>query len=282
MRQPPSPYPYLESKAGQIGRITLIGAPLDRTGSFRPGTAEGPSGLRWASENLETYSPELDKDLTDLFVGDLGDLNFDTLTQEEALDSIEVAASELLDSNTIPFFIGGEHSIALPISRAVCKKHPDAMILHFDAHADLREEYLGEKLSHASWAFHVGTEYGFDKLVQLGIRSGTREEFQIGRAKSRHFTMGLDIPLAVRDELHSRPVYISLDLDVLDSSQAPGTGTPEAGGCTYRELHNLLMSLAGMNVICMDINEIAPPLDPTGATSAIAAKLSREMMLIFG
>jgi agmatinase len=282
MIRPPSPYPFLESKPGVIGQVTLLGMPLDRTGSFRPGCAEGPTGIRWASENLETYSPEQDRDLADMLVGDLGDLDFGELSQADAVALMEAETSRLLDAGTLPFLLGGEHTIALGVARAVLRRHPDAMILHFDAHADLRPEYLGEPYSHACWAYHIGEEFGYDRLVQLGIRSGTRDEFALGRAKSALCTPTLDIPADVRARLASAPVYLTLDLDVLDPSIAPGTGTPEAGGATYRELIACLYSLADLHVVCMDLNEVAPPLDPTGMTSATAAKLVREMVLLFG
>ncbi len=295
---PPSPYPYLASKPGHIGRVTLLGAPLDRTGSFRPGTAEGPHGIRWASENLETYSPYLDLDLEDLDVGDLGDLCFATppltgergqggergshLSQQDAVNHIAAETGKLLDTGTLPLILGGEHTIALGITHAVMARHPDAMILHFDAHADLREAYLGEPLSHAAWAYHAGAAYGFERLVQLGIRSGLREEFTLGRARCAHFSMGLDIPDGVRLALAERPIYLTLDIDVLDCSQAPGTGTPEAGGVTYTELMACLYALANLHVVAIDINEVAPPLDPTGATTAVASKIVRELMLMYG
>ncbi len=282
MIRPPSPYPFIDAVAGRTGRVTLLGAPLDRTGSFRPGCADGPSGVRWASENLETYSPYQDRDLEDLDLGDLGDLPLDGLSQADAVARIEAEVGALLDAGTLPCVLGGEHTIALPIARAVLRRFPDALVLHLDAHADLRAEYLGEPLSHAAWAYHVGTEFGFDRLVQLGIRSGLRDEFTLGRARSRHFAMDLTLPDAVRADLLARPVYLTLDLDVLDSSQAPGTGTPEAGGPTFLEVLRLLLSLRGMSVVAMDLNEVAPPLDPTGATSAVAAKLVREMVLAFG
>lgn len=282
MRQSPSPYPFLASNANEIGQVTLLGAPLDRTGSFRPGSSEGPTGIRWASENLETYSPYLDRDLEDLTLGDCGDLRFDGLSQAEAVDLIQRETAALLDAGTLPFILGGEHTIALPIARAVLERYPDALVLHFDAHADLRPEYHGEPYSHACWAYHVGEAYGYDRIIQLGIRSGLREEFALGREKCLHFSMGLDIPDAVRAALMARPVYISLDLDVLDPSIAPGTGTPEAGGATFLELLACLQRLAGMRVVAMDLNEVAPPLDPTGMTTATASKLAREMILLFG
>jgi agmatinase len=281
MIHPPLPYPFLASKPGESGDITLLGAPLDRTGSFRSGCAEGPQGIRWASENLETYSPQLDRDLEDLRVGDFGDLDFTGLSQADALQYLEDEAGRLLDAGTLPFIIGGEHSIATAIARAVCRRFPETMILHFDAHADLRDTYLDEPLSHATWAYRIGEEFGFNRLVQLGMRSGLREEFALGRQCSAHFSMGLDIPDTVREALATRPVYITLDLDVLDPSIAPGTGTPEAGGATYRELLDCLIGLPPMRIVAMDLNEVAPPLDPSGMTSATAAKLAREMMLLF-
>lgn len=278
----PFPYPFLASQTGCTGQVTLLGAPLDRTGSFRPGSAEGPKGIRWASENLETYSPYLDRDLEDMLVGDRGDLDFTGLSQQEAVDLIEREVGVLLDEETIPFVFGGEHTIALPIARAVLQRYPDAMVLHFDAHADLRESYEGEKLSHAAWAYHVGNEFGFDRLVQLGIRSGLRDEFRLGRQQSAFFSMDMTVPPGIRSLLGKHPVYISLDIDVLDASVVPGTGTPEAGGATYSELMACLQHLAFMRVVAMDINEVAPPLDPTGASSAVAAKIAREMILLFG
>jgi len=277
----PSPYPYLASQAGRTGQVTLLGAPLDRTGSFRAGCAEGPTGIRWASENLETYSPHLDRDLEDITLGDLGDLDLAGLSQTDALAYIEQEVGALLDAGTLPFVLGGEHTIALAIARAVLARHANAWILQLDAHADLRDSYLDEPLSHATWAYRVGETYGFDRLVQLGIRSGLRDEFKLGRARSAFFNEGLMLPAALRAKFASRPLYITLDLDVLDPCHAPGTGTPEAGGISYRQLIAFLDSLAGLHVVALDINEVAPPLDPTGATSAIAAKLVREMVLLF-
>ena len=282
MTRPPYPYPFLASKPDYIGRVTLLGAPLDATGSFRPGAAEGPAGIRWASENLETYSPVLDRDLEELDFGDLGDLELSGESISGALAQIEQATRSILDAGAIPCVLGGEHTIALAVARAVFARHPNALIQHFDAHADLRESYAGNTLCHASWAYHVGTAYGFDRLVQLGIRSGLREEFEIGRRRSGYFSMGLDIPDIVRNDLATHPVYLTLDIDVLDPACAPGTGTPEAGGMTYHELIACLYSLADLRVVALDINEVAPPLDPTAATSAVACKLVRELVLMFG
>ncbi|MHB9107116.1 MAG: agmatinase [Armatimonadota bacterium] len=282
MNRPPSPYPFLASKPDHIGRVTLLGAPLDLTGSFRPGTAEGPTGIRWASENLETYSPELDRDLEEIDLGDLGDLGLTGIDVATGLSLIETEVGKLLDAGSIPCVLGGEHTIALAIARAVIARHPDAMILHLDAHADLCEEYAGEVYCHASWAYHAGQEFGFDRMVQLGIRSGLREEFHLGRERCAYFSKDVELPDPIRAQLALYPVYVSLDIDVLDTPFAPGTGTPECDGPTFRELAACLYSLAHLNVVAMDINEVAPPHDPSGITCAAAAKLAREMMLMYG
>ena len=282
MITPPSPYPFLASHPGRTGRVTLLGAPLDSTGSFRAGCAEGPTGIRWASENLETYSPHLDRDLEEMSLGDLGDLSLSGLAQEAALAEIERETGRLLDAGTLPFLLGGEHTIALGVARAVLARYPDAWICQLDAHADLRDTYLDEPLSHATWAYRVGEQYGFERLVQLGIRSGLREEFHLGRSHSAFFSDSLMLPRVLRKQLEQRPVYLSLDLDVLDPAYAPGTGTPEAGGASYRELITFLDSLSDLRLVALDLNEVAPPLDPTGATSALAAKLVRELALLFG
>ena len=278
---PPSPYPFLNSTPGCAGRLQLLGAPLDRTASFRAGSAGGPAAIRWASENLESYSPYLDRDLEDITFGDLGDLDFTDLSQQQAIELIRDYTGVLLDKGYQPLLFGGEHTIALGIARAVFQRFPDALLLHFDAHADLRESYLGEALSHAAWAYHVGTEFGFEKIVQLGIRSGLREEFQLGRSRCAYFRSDLSLTPAIRRQLLSRPIYLSLDIDVLDASVAPGTGTPEAGGESFLQLIACLQELAAMQVVAMDINEVAPNLDPSGITSAVAAKLAREMILLY-
>jgi len=281
MLQAPTPYPYLTATVGVLGDVTLLGVPLDRTGCFRPGSAQGPHGIRWASENLDTYSPQLARDLVDVRIGDLGDLDFTDLSLAAAVDLIEQETGRLMDAGTLPFLLGGEHTVALGIARAVLRRHPDAMVLHFDAHTDLRQEYNGERFSHAAWAYHVGAEFGFGRLVQLGIRSGLREEFDLARQHCAWISSDLDIPADILAQLSSRPVYLTLDIDVLDPSIVSGTGTPEAGGATYRELMACLQALQHLNVVAMDLNEVAPPLDPSGVSSATASKLVREMMLLF-
>jgi agmatinase len=279
---PPSPRPFLASRSGGHGRITLLGAPLDRTGSFRPGAAGGPGGIRWASDNLETYSPDLDRDLADIDLADAGDLDLSAPGQVGALAAIAAATGDLLDAGALPIVLGGEHTIALGVARATLRRHPEAVVVHLDAHADLRDDYLGETLSHATWAYRLGEEAGFDRLLQFGIRSGLREEFALARARCAHFDRNVVLTDAARVLIGDRPVHLSLDVDVLDPSVLPGTGTPEAGGCTWRELAGFLTALRGARVVAVDVSELAPGLDPTGASSAVAAKIVRELALLCG
>ncbi len=279
---PPSPRPFLASRPGERGRATLLGAPLDRTGSFRPGAAGGPAGIRWASDNLETYSPDLDRDLAELDLVDAGDLDLAALDQPAAVAAIAAATGGLLDGGALPLVLGGEHTVALGVARAVLRRHPDAAVVHLDAHADLRDDYLGERLSHATWARRLGEEAGFDRLLQFGIRSGLREEFALARARCGHFDREVALTATARRLLADRPVHLTLDLDVLDPAHLPGTGTPEAGGCSYRELAAFLAALGGARIVAIDVCELAPALDPTGASSAVAAKLVRDLALRFG
>jgi agmatinase len=279
---PPSPRPFLASRPGERGRVTLLGAPLDRTGSFRPGAGGGPAGIRWASDNLETYSPDLDRDLEDLDLVDAGDCDLAALDQRAALAAIGAATGGLLDGGALPVVLGGEHTVALGVARAVLQRHPDAAVVHLDAHADLRDDYLGERLSHATWARRLGEEAGFDRLLQFGIRSGLREEFALARGSCGHFARDVVLEPAARRLLADRPVHLTLDLDVLDPAYLAGTGTPEAGGCTWRELAAFLATLRGTRIVAIDLCELAPALDPSGASSAVAAKLVRELALAFG
>lgn len=207
--------------------IVLFGAPFDSTTSYRPGTRFGSSAIRRESYGIECYSPYQDKDLEDTKVMDCGDLELCFGNTKKALAQIEEQAKEILDNSAIPFMLGGEHLVTLGAFRAVLEKYPDIHIIHFDAHADLREEYLGEQLSHASVIRRCWDLVGDERIYQFGIRSGDREEFYWAK---EHVTMrkfdfeGLE---EVLEKLEGMPIYFTLDLDVLDPSVFPGTGTPE-------------------------------------------------------
>jgi|SRR5581483_4691081 len=259
----------------------FFGAPLDVTTSFRSGTGAGPGAIRRLSDSLETYSPALDRDLEDLALVDLGDLDLGGDAPEEAVDAIADAMEEAAGAGRLPVMLGGEHTVSLGGFRGIRRVHPDAMLVQLDAHADLRTSYEGRPLTHATWAYHAATEFGFDSLVQLGIRSGAREEWAHTRGTACT-SPDLELPEAIRARLSDRPVYLTVDIDVLDPSAAPGTGCPEPGGATFAELEAFLHGLAGLRVVAVDVVEVAPALDPSEITAAAAAKIVRDAVLMFG
>lgn len=260
--------------------IVLFGAPFDSTTSYRPGTRFGSSAIRRESYGIECYSPYQDKDLEDTKVMDCGDLELCFGNTKKALTQIEEQAKEILDNSAIPFMLGGEHLVTLGAFRAVLEKYPDIHIIHFDAHADLREEYLGEQLSHASVIRRCWDLVGDGRIYQFGIRSGDREEFYWAK---EHVTMrkfdfeGLE---EVLEKLEGKPIYFTLDLDVLDPSVFPGTGTPEPGGVTFDALRKAAEKVCSRaNVVACDVNELSPHYDPSGISTAAACKIVREMLL---
>ncbi len=259
--------------------IVLFGAPFDGTTSYRPGTRFACSAIRNESYGIETYSPYLDKDLMDIRVFDAGDLEFGFGNTQRVMDTIEEMTEHLLNDHKKPLMIGGEHLVTLGSVKAVAKRYPNLHIVHFDAHADLRDDYLGEKLSHASVMRRCHEIVGDDRIYQFGIRSGDREEFQW--AKDHVFTQkfNLDRLDSVIEVLKGKPVYLTIDLDVLDPSVFPGTGTPEAGGVTFTELNNALNKVFKLNIVALDMNELSPIYDQSGASTALACKLLRELLL---
>ena len=260
--------------------IVIFGAPFDSTTSFRPGTRFASRVMRSESFGMETFSPYQDKDLTDYNIFDGGDLELAFGNSRRALDDIGDFARSVLADDKLPLMIGGEHLVTLGTVEAVFEKHPDLHIIHFDAHADLRADYLGETLSHASVIRRCNELIGDGKIYQFGIRSGDREEFNY--AKEGHTTMrrfdfvGLNEVVA---SLKGLPVYFTIDLDVLDTSVFPGTGTQEAGGVTFDELINAILLVSDLNIVGCDINELSPSLDQSGASTAVALKVLRELLL---
>lgn len=262
-------------------RIVIFGAPFDSTTSFRPGTRFGSQAIRNESYGLETYSPYQKKDLTDFKIFDSGDLELPIGDTARVLYQIEDRAGEILRDGKLPFMIGGEHLVTLGSVRAAAKKYPDLCIVHFDAHADLRQDYLGVELSHACVLRRCWELVGDDRIFQFGIRSGDREEFlcaEKGHVNMHPFDLK-GISRAV-DRISGKPVYFTLDLDVLDPSVFPGTGTPEAGGVTFLELLQAVLLVCGKcRVIACDVNELCPPFDQSGVSTATAGKIVREMLL---
>ena len=264
-------------------KVVLFGAPYDSTTSFRPGTRFGPAAMRAESFGIETYSMRQDRDLAeDAAVFDSGDLELPFGAPDAALDMIESRASEILDAGKVPFLLGGEHLVTLGSVRAVAKRYPDLHIVHFDAHADLREDYLGVKLSHACVLRRCHDILGDGRIFQFGIRSGTRDERQF--MKDGHVTTELfsdsTLPDVVKKIGPNAPVYLTVDLDVIDPSEFPGTGTQEAGGFKFIQLLGDLRQICeNLNVVALDNVELSPALDPTGRSTALACKLLREELL---
>lgn len=261
-------------------RIVIFGAPFDGTTSYRPGTRFAAAAMRNESTGIETYSPYQDRDLEDYNIFDGGDLEFVFGNPAKNIAIIKEYVSELLKDNKIPAMIGGEHLVTLGAVQAVAEKYNYLHIIHFDAHADLRDDYLGEKLSHATVLHRVWDIVGDNKIFQFGIRSGEKEEFEF--AKNHTYMNKFDMKTLdeVIAKLKNKPVYITIDLDVLDSSVFPGTGTPEAGGITFKELINAIMLFQNLeNIVAFDINELSPMLDASGASTACACKVLREMLL---
>ena len=261
--------------------IALFGAPFDSTTSFRPGARFGSSAIRHESFGIETYSPYQDKDLTDKKVFDCGDLELCFGSSEAALADIEELARKILNDGKMPIMIGGEHLVTYGAFKAVFEKHPDVHIIHFDAHADLRDDYLGAKLSHACVMRRCYGLVGDGKIHQFCIRSGDREEFRFADEHTDMHKFNFDglAELVAELESNKTPVYFTIDLDCLDPSVFCGTGTPEAGGVNFPELLSAILKVSRTNIVGADINELAPMLDASGASTAVACKVLRELIL---
>ena len=261
--------------------IVLFGAPFDSTTSFRPGARFGSAAIRHESFGIETYSPYQDKDLTDIKVFDCGDLELSFGLPEEALKDIEDQSRKILSDGKLPILIGGEHLVTLGSVKAVFEKHPDLQIIHFDAHCDLRDDYLGAKLSHACVLRRCHELVGDGKIHQFCIRSGDREEFLFAKDHTDMHKFSFDGLQEVCDELkkNNTPVYFTIDLDCMDPSQFCGTGTPEAGGVSFTQLLDAIITVSKTNIVGADRNELAPMLDNSGASTAVACKVLRELIL---
>lgn len=266
---------YEESK------IVLFGAPFDSTTSFRPGARFGSSAIRHESFGIETYSPYQDKDLTDLKVFDCGDLELCFGSPEDALKDIEEQARKIVNDGKLPIMLGGEHLVTFAAVKAVFEKYPKMHIIHFDAHADLRDDYLGAKLSHACVIRRCYELVGDGRIHQFCIRSGDREEFRFADEHTDMHKFDFDGLKELVEELKSDnlPVYFTIDMDCLDPSVFCGTGTPEAGGVNFKELLGAILEVSKTNIVGADLNELAPMLDISGASTAVACKVLRELIL---
>lgn len=265
---------FEESKA------VLFGVPFDGTTSFKPGARFAPSAMREDSWGLESYSPYLDKDLEDLKLFDYGNLELPFGDKKNALRMIQEHVQKILEANKIPIMIGGEHLVSLAPVKALSKKYEDLNIIHFDAHTDLREEYLGESLSHATVMRRIYDQVGIGKINQFCIRSGLKEEFEWAKKHTHLEKFTYNTLESCVKRLKNKPVYITIDLDVLDPAVFPGTGTPEPGGINFHHMLEIIGILSNLeNVVGLDVVELSPKYDVSGVSTAVACKTLRELVL---
>lgn len=265
-------------------QIVLFGAPFDSTTSFRPGARFGSSAIRHESFGIETYSPYQNKDLTDLPIFDSGDLELCFGSAEAALQDIQTHTENILQDRKFPLMVGGEHLVTLGAVRSVAAWYPDLHIIHFDAHADLRQDYLGATLSHACVIRRCHDILGDGRIHQFCIRSGDRAEFAFAQTHTDMHRFDFSGLTEIVQKLKERnsPVYFTIDLDCLDPSVFCGTGTPEAGGVNFVQLLDAIKQVSCTNLVGADINELAPMLDASGASTATACKILRELLLAIG
>lgn len=264
----------------EAAKTVIFGAPFDSTTSYRPGTRFGSKAIRSESFGIETYSPYQDKDLLDYNIFDAGDPELCIGNVDTALAQIEEITAEILADGKRPFMLGGEHSVTLGAVTVVYNKYKDLYIIQFDAHADLRDDYLGVKKSHACVMRRCHEMVGDGHIYQFGIRSGEREEFRFAAEHTKMNKFNLDGIEKAVEELQGKNVYLTIDMDVMDPSIFPGTGTPEAGGVQFIELLEAVLKLKGLNIVGADINELSPQYDPSGVSTAVACKLLRELLLM--
>lgn len=256
-------------------KIVMLGMPFDGTVSYRPGSRFAPEQIRLASWGLEEYSPYFDKELAEVNFHDVGDLEFPLGNTYKSLDLIEKNVSEIYKDGKKVFGIGGEHLVTLPEVKAVSKFYQDLAIIHFDAHTDLRQDYLGEEMSHSAVIRHISKFVNPKNIKQIGIRSGMKEEWEFMKT---HNTLCKEH--SQLDELKDKPVFVTVDLDCLDTSIMPGTGTPETGGMSFNDLISWFKYIKDFNIVGADVVELAPDYDPTGASTAVATKVIRELLMI--
>ncbi len=261
-------------------KAVLFGAPFDGTTSFKPGARFAPNAMREDSWALESYSPYINKDLEDIKLCDIGDIEFPFGNKAKSLRMIERLTTRIIDQNKIPIMLGGEHLVSLATINSLYKKYKDLHILHFDAHTDLRQEYLEEKLSHATVIRRVWDIVGDDKIYQFCIRSGLKEEFTWAKKHTHLEKFTYKTLKPTIKKLKNKPVYITIDLDVLDPSIFPGTGTPEPGGISFEQILDIIKKLSKLNnVVGFDLVELSPKYDQSGVSTAVAAKVLRELTL---
>lgn len=267
-------------KPFEESEVVLFGIPFDGTTSFRPGTRFGPQAARNESFGIETYSPYLDLDLEDYKLCDLGDMDLPFGNTPRVLDEIYEFTQDIVQAGKKPLMIGGEHLVTYPVFKSVLEAYPDVVVLHFDAHTDLREDYMGEAMSHATVIRRIWDHIGDDRIFQFGIRSGMKEEFEWAKTHTHLEKFKADTLQDVLAIIKDKPVYLTIDLDILDPSVFAGTGTPEPGGLTFREFMEAMVALQDLNIIGADVVELSPHYDHSGVSTAVACKVVREVGLL--
>lgn len=254
--------------------VVVLGLPYDRTSSFLPGSRFGPQYIRQCADNIEYYSPYQDRSLLHLKICDLGNMEF---SSEDWLSQIETKVRSIYDKTKKMILLGGEHTITPAIVRAMKKAYRDFSLIQFDAHCDLRDEYMGEKNCHATAMRRAIDILGADRVYQFGVRSGTGEEFASGKHLYKYSVYK---PLSEVINEIKEPIYISIDVDVLDPGVLPAVSTPEPGGITYRELIDALLLLKGKEIAGADIVEYNPLAASPWPSGSTVAELLRELILV--
>jgi agmatinase len=283
--------PRIEDVSG--ADIAVLGAPFDAGVSYRPGARFGPAHIRQSSRLLRPYNPALDIGPFDgQQVADAGDVACNPFDIGEAIGQVQAAAAAILGRGTRLLTLGGDHTVALPLLRAVTARHGPVAVLHFDAHLDTWDTYFGEPYTHGT-PFRRASEEGLIDVahsIHVGIRGPLYDRVDLADSErlgfhTVHCVEVEELGVAgtvkrMRERLGSAPVYVSVDIDVLDPAHAPATGTPEAGGMTSRELLGVLRGLAGLQVVSADIVEVAPAYDHAEITGIAAAHVGYELLSV--
>lgn len=271
--------------------VVVAGIPFDSGVSYRPGARFGPTHVRESSRLLRPYHPAMDVSPFELVqVADAGDIAVNPFNIDEAIETIEGAAADLTADNTKLVTIGGDHTIALPLLRAAAAKHGPVALVHFDAHLDTWDTYFGAAYTHGT-PFRRAVEEGIvdtEALSHVGTRGplygkkdledDRRFGFGIVTSSDVYYQGVREVVDKLRTRVGSRPVYVSIDIDVLDPAHAPGTGTPEAGGMTSRELLEILRGFRGLNLVGADVVEVAPAYDHAEITGVAAAHVAYDLV----
>ncbi|HHS48672.1 MAG TPA: agmatinase [Desulfurella acetivorans] len=271
---------YCATSSFEKANIVLVGVPYDGTSSFRPGSRFAPGAIRENSYGIESYSPYFDRDLREKKICDVGDMPLPFGDKELVLDIVEKFSFKLIKNKKKLLSIGGEHLISLPLVKTFSKKYKNLAVVHLDAHSDLIDSYRSERLSHASVIRRISEVVGFENVYQAGIRSLNSTDLNLPYRKENLCLFNFEKIQNYVDEIGSKPVYLTIDLDVLDPSIFPGTGTPEPGGVTYKELVDCLKKLSVLNIVGCDVVELSPQYDISGVSSIVAASVIREVLCL--